>query len=125
MISRAGLLKGFLSPKYYPKGSITLISPYLFLPYTSVLGSRRSYAGTAPSRPSFTPSYAALLAIVSSMLGYGFARATGEASKSDDFKYGSKTEFALAERELRQAFLEGAISTDKDELEMYGSSNNS
>lgn len=91
----------------------------------------RSYTGpVSGAQGAFGPSYAALLAIVSGVLGYGFARATVSAdSKQEHTKavaYGSAGEIAFAERELRAKLTaEGAVSTDKEELSMYGSSDNS
>jgi hypothetical protein len=91
----------------------------------------RFYTGSAPGAQSaFGPSYAALLAIVSGMLGYGFARATiasdGKQEHTKAVSYGSTGEIAFAERELRAALpSENAVSTDKAELSLYGSSDNS
>ena len=91
----------------------------------------RSYTGpVAGAQGAFGPSYAALLAIVSGVLGYGFARAKissdGKQEHTKAVAYGSAGEIAFAERELRATLTsEGAVSTDKEELSMYGSSDNS
>lgn len=91
----------------------------------------RFYMGGAPrAQSAFGPSYAALLAIVSGMLGYGFARATIASDRQQEHtkvvSYGSAGEIALAERELRVALpSKDAVSVDKLELADYGSSENS
>ena len=96
---------------------------------SSILGRSYSTGISGQSkRLAFGPSYAILLAIVSGILGYGFSRATmeDERAKKKVTTYGSRTEFVLAERELKQIFpVQGAVSTDKEELTMYGSSTNS
>ncbi|KAF8475408.1 FAD-linked oxidase-like protein [Gautieria morchelliformis] len=89
--------------------------------------SQRSYNGFSSSS-AYAPSYAALLAIVSGMLGYGFAQATmAPDGKKVPTKvsYGSLGEILLAEKELRTALSPDAVSTNKEELSMYGSSDNS
>ena len=90
---------------------------------------QRSYTGSAGGGRAFAPSYVSLLAIVSGMLGYGFARATittdGKRNHMKEVFYGSAGEIALAERELRMALSDGAVSTNKEELSLYGSSDNS
>lgn len=91
--------------------------------------SCRSYTGLASGTRAFAPSYAALLAIVSGMLGYGFARATiasdGKREHTKEIFYGSPGEVIFAERELRAALSDHAVSTNKEELSQYGFSDNS
>ena len=91
--------------------------------------SYRSYTGLASGTRAFAPSYAALLAIVSGMLGYGFARATiasdGKREHTKEISYGTPGEIAFAERELRAALSNDSVSTNKEELSQYGSSDNS
>jgi hypothetical protein len=103
-------------------------SPFMRIrPNTLRPPSQRSYNGTTGGSPC-KPSYVALLAIVSGMLGYGFAHAT---TASDGKKvhtkvyYGSLGEISFAEKELRTALSDDAVSTNKAELSMYGSSDNS
>jgi hypothetical protein len=90
---------------------------------------RRFYTGLASGTRTFAPPYVALLVIVSGMLGYGFARATiasdGKREHTKEVSYGSAGELTFAERELRAALSDSAVSSDKEELSLYGSSENS
>lgn len=98
-------------------------------PYQFRSNPQRAYIGLASGTRTFAPPYVALLVIVSGMLGYGFARATiasdGKREHTKEVSYGSAGEITFAERELRAALSDSQVSSNKEDLSLYGSSDNS